>query len=667
MATTTLSMPSQPASDSTSTSPTSLVLSTGRSASAHLGTAWQIEHSIFVSKGGEKASVLYCPTPEDFHRHLWDPEFGRGGKLVEERRLLIGNRGLRACQDGEDNVLIGEERVHQKQKTELIGQFRAEYSRRRPREKALRSCSTQYGNGSYNSQPSDFFPLPENVRIPHGIFARKHGIVPEGEPMPISIIKGESQPTMDEITLKKSEEAFPRAIALAKKLQDSGDLDDTDATEHQERSVDVFLSKISPTPGLFFDSGIEYQWGAHAPDSQRSDLKDCPSPRPMKETQAPDCPKQPPRLPTISGSYLTPSQLSNKVLSLKTNNKDIPNSPSSKSQNQSSGTQKSGVSEFFSLGRNKFSTSETGLGLVREQEVVLSNHHSSAVPEDYEYEEISAWKVKQRNINSVRSTDSERRNKHAGSCGHLQPQNSGNLRRLVPRMEYDERNVLSQRRAQRYDEVDDGLVLVREARALNRDKYPAINFDGALDDSHFSHDNDHKQMQGHNYYNTNKVHNKPRNENFWGVPMDPGQFTPLRAVSPTKPLHVRKQSSKVNIERSQQQLGDNNPYKDHSTTPIYPPRTSSIRKSDPLNVSEFINDSSAALNPARSTLSSYRGTYHSDTSADAPSTTRTTIESHKADCTSSLTSGIMGDFIPIDQTTTDRSRATENGKSSPDT
>jgi hypothetical protein len=658
VATTTLSLPSQTASDSTSTAPTSPAFITGRSASAHLGTAWQIEHSIFVSKGGGDASVLYCPTPEDFHRHLWDPNFGRGGKLVEERRLLMGKHGLKGYRGGEDKVPMSAENIQAKIKIKTRSKFRARCSLRRCRERKTKSASTPSVPGSYNARPDDFVPLPENTRIPHGVFARKHGIIPEGDTMPVFILRGERQPTIDEISLKKCEEVFPRAITLAKKLGDLRSLDENDAAELQEKSVDAYLSQIPSTPGLFFDSGIEYKWDTETTSPQLFPLQFSAPSCIMKENLTHDYPKDLPHFPTASVPNLTAPGLSvttrsqdpdqnqgmtldvTHTLSLESHNRDLNGPP---------------VAGWHALP-------------VSTQETVLSKHCSSARPVDCEYEGAPERELKQRHLNAVRSIGG-RNDKHPTLCGHLQARKSGNSPRLVPRIE---RNPLRQRSVEQENEPGDGPVLVRKARTLNRDRGQARSFDGTRDDFHFSYDNNsNKQTYSHNTHNTNKLHNKTHNEKFLSALMDPDQlFTQPPAVSPTKPLHVRKQSSKTHLERSQQQLSDNNPYKNYSKTPIYPPRTSSIQKFVPCNASEIfqaretINDSSPTLNSARSTFSSYRGTYLSDTSAEVPSTARTTLERHEAHGISNLTSGIMGDFIPIDQDATNHSRATESGKPS---
>ena len=158
------------------------------------------------------------------------------------------------------------------------------------------------------------------------------------------------------------------------------------------------------------------------------------------------------------------------------------------------------------------------------------------------------------------------------------------------------------------------------------------------------------------------MHNKPRNEDFLNALMDPDQSFSRGPAFPMKePSHVRKQSREVNTGKNQQ-LGASNPYTDHSTTPIYPPRTSSIRRFDPFEASRPLNESSAASSPARSIFSNYRGAHLSDTSADAPSTAHTAYESHVANCISNFTTGIMGDFIPIDQDDTHRSREPQYGK-----
>lgn len=141
--------------------------------------------------------------------------------------------------------------------------------------------------------------------------------------------------------------------------------------------------------------------------------------------------------------------------------------------------------------------------------------------------------------------------------------------------------------------------------------------------------------------------------------MDLGQDAtriPPRSPIKPKPLHVRKQSSHVQLARSQQHLNENKTYQEHYKTPVYPPRTSSIREvvqsfDIPQDHATLAEPPSGLVSTTRSSLSSYRDRYISVTSPELPSTgvstTRSTAASYKESYLSNASPEIMGDFVPI--------------------
>jgi hypothetical protein len=115
----------------------------------------------------------------------------------------------------------------------------------------------------------------------------------------------------------------------------------------------------------------------------------------------------------------------------------------------------------------------------------------------------------------------------------------------------------------------------------------------------------------------------------------------------TKSLYIRKQSSQSDIARNQE-LKDNNPYKEISRTSSFPPRTSSIGM--PLSSSIFkgIDSERETKSTApQSTTSEWTDEYVPEGSADESRSTRSTISDIKEFYVSSPSSEIMGNFVPI--------------------
>lgn len=52
--------------------------------------AWRMEQSLFVSDKAQGTRVVHCPTPQELHKQVWNEEYGRGGRLVDERNIDPG-------------------------------------------------------------------------------------------------------------------------------------------------------------------------------------------------------------------------------------------------------------------------------------------------------------------------------------------------------------------------------------------------------------------------------------------------------------------------------------------------------------------------------------------------------------------------------------------------
>lgn len=58
------------------------------SVNAHLKAPFRIEHSVYISTGGQRASVLRCPSAQAYHKNSWAPNFGGGGMLGKKAPWL---------------------------------------------------------------------------------------------------------------------------------------------------------------------------------------------------------------------------------------------------------------------------------------------------------------------------------------------------------------------------------------------------------------------------------------------------------------------------------------------------------------------------------------------------------------------------------------------------
>jgi hypothetical protein len=187
-------------------------------------------------------------------------------------------------------------------------------------------------------------------------------------------------------------------------------------------------------------------------------------------------------------------------------------------------------------------------------------------------------------------------------------------------------------------------------------------FDSAADEqtSSFGYHHDNKQPHIHN----TKLNTKNDNENIsivsnQGNSMDRNQGFRHPILSSPKPLQIRKQSGQIHESRSQPQLNDNNPYRNQSNTPIYPPRNSSIRESGDIGASEAIryrnrnrveSEAPSFTTTSVRSFSSYNENHRADNSFDSmlyASTAPSTVSSNRIRYLSDASTGIMGDFVPI--------------------
>ena len=130
--------------------------------------------------------------------------------------------------------------------------------------------------------------------------------------------------------------------------------------------------------------------------------------------------------------------------------------------------------------------------------------------------------------------------------------------------------------------------------------------------------------------------------------------SPPRSPSRPKPLHIRKQLSQAQIVQSHQQSDQDQDYQDYYENSAYQSRSLSAgnheQRFDSYGARASQTEAtSGADKSARSSQSSHRGRYRSNSSIKVPSssTARSTVSSYKQSYISDASPEIMGDFVPI--------------------
>lgn len=122
-------------------------------------------------------------------------------------------------------------------------------------------------------QPCEFgipsLPLPPSIRLPNAAFARKHGIIADGQPLDNDLFQGPMQPTADERILDMCDRLWDCSLSTYKTI---GGGDDIDKDRRQrlldEAAVNLIHGFAGPsTPGLFFDGGLDFRWETRPPSS----------------------------------------------------------------------------------------------------------------------------------------------------------------------------------------------------------------------------------------------------------------------------------------------------------------------------------------------------------------------------------------------------------------
>ena len=133
-------------------------------------------------------------------------------------------------------------------------------------------------------------------------------------------------------------------------------------------------------------------------------------------------------------------------------------------------------------------------------------------------------------------------------------------------------------------------------------------------------------------------------------------FTP---PSPTRPLRLRNENSQIQSMQIQKELSNNNPYRGQSRNQAPPPRSSSLRQSDssdasgsiPYRMGSHLKEKSYSSSADTSkSLTKGEGYLSTGSIARQPSDTlaESTARVRKAKYLSDTSSGIIGNFVPVD-------------------
>jgi hypothetical protein len=277
------------------------------------GGDWRLENALFVSSKAQGTRVLHCPSAQELHKKTWNEDFGRGGKLVQERTIAPGEpvsgidrspdkilplkrkksfADLRSMWSFVDVPVI--ERIqsmafvpeklssslhckfsphvtglHSKQASTrkkvhartrhynlhpLLGRFASEVKAYEgdPAVRDLPDPDSDIGTSYYSNIPT--WPLPPGIYVPSPRFARKHCLVPEEVPLPGGVVI-KLVPTADEMAIEKN---FNDVTALK-----------------APRSATGLAGPF--TPEMFKDSGIDFPryWGntEHVPSDGKLEVE----------------------------------------------------------------------------------------------------------------------------------------------------------------------------------------------------------------------------------------------------------------------------------------------------------------------------------------------------------------------------------------------------------
>ncbi|KAF7891109.1 uncharacterized protein EAF02_001434 [Botrytis sinoallii] len=254
--------------------------------------SWKIDHSVFVSVGGKPATLAYCPTPEELHKGMWDPEYGRAGVCVRPNtaqtsppgsamepigpnatpskystptrsfmnnaKRELGQRVMSALSETRESLSnVASDRV------ELLDIERCE---KFPRDRISTSSETsrKISGQSEVRKVSKIMNvnLPPGREIPNANFARKNELILSG-PSSLDYLLTSRQPTLDEVVNKMLESKTNCPGKATSNIDIHAPLSGEDA--NPLRSYLSTYYSLPASPSDFFDGGLDYKWDTPDP------------------------------------------------------------------------------------------------------------------------------------------------------------------------------------------------------------------------------------------------------------------------------------------------------------------------------------------------------------------------------------------------------------------
>ena len=173
---------------------------------------WVIEHTLYASSRSEGTRpVSTIDDPAEFHKLQWKDDFGRGGKLVEEREIATPSSPVSLDtkmdfpQDLQETKTASPAKKHRRWKSmfSFKGGTCPSSVQRKKREgfepgskRKSRFSTLMAGFDTMLSLQAalellqETMPMPHNCEIPNAVFARKHALVAEDQPIPPTVVIG---------------------------------------------------------------------------------------------------------------------------------------------------------------------------------------------------------------------------------------------------------------------------------------------------------------------------------------------------------------------------------------------------------------------------------------------------------------------------------------------
>lgn len=295
-----------------------------RSSSIAHQADWKIDSSVWVSIGGKPAIVWWQPTARQFHYRIWDVEYGRAGILDGGKNLMpissprqswyrldlsyavvdlrpavdharestfthldcatlapLGRCSL--TQNLANKIGLMEPRNELSPRTQGIdtaGILNMSLSRQlrlgspftrfnslNDFAEALQIANT-FGSDAHPNGIIAMVPLPRHF-VPNAMFARKHELVPAGQPIPLVYLQGWYRETRDEQINTQCAKLLAQVLRRVDAMDYATERERMLAQDEAAQRVLIGFN-CAASPGLFFDAYDDYNYGTSLASSRSS-------------------------------------------------------------------------------------------------------------------------------------------------------------------------------------------------------------------------------------------------------------------------------------------------------------------------------------------------------------------------------------------------------------